>query len=88
MLRRFFAVILVTLVTTPFTAPFSTCDLVADNPLHQSDSLSAAKVAKDMAAIPFSASSDTRVELAASFDPAAPSLVVLIGQARSLVLRL
>jgi hypothetical protein len=57
MLRRVFAVVLIILVATPFTAPFSTYDLAAVDAPHQaSDSISTAKAAQETAATPALAS--------------------------------
>jgi hypothetical protein len=88
MLRKFFAVVLVTLAVSPFTAPFASCDL-AVNALHQSsDGFSTGKLVDESPAIPALASRgvlDQRLELvhvrAAVFFSA-------IGEARPLVLRL
>jgi hypothetical protein len=88
MLRQFFAIVLVALVLAPFTAPFATCDLAFENPLHQADALSGAKVAKDTGAIPSFAISDAPSEPAEQFHLISPSLAGATGQARSLVLRL
>jgi hypothetical protein len=88
MLRQFFAVVLVALVVAPFTAPFATCDLAFENPLHQADPMSGAKVAKDTGAIPAFAISDPPTQRAEQFHPVGPSFAGPIGQARSLVLRL
>ena len=88
MLRQLFAVILVALAVSPFTAPFSTCDLAVVNPLHQGDSLSSAKTVEEAGAIPFLAASDVAVDDTEAFNLAAPSLAIAIGEAHSLVLRL
>jgi hypothetical protein len=57
MLRALFAVILVTLTVSPFTAPFSTCELAVVDAFHPlADSIGAAKVAQSTTAIPSSAS--------------------------------
>ena len=88
MLRRLFAVLLVALAVSPFTAPFSTCDLAVVNPLHQGDSISSAKAAQEMGAIPFFVASSVPGEDAEELNPAAPPLVIAAGDARFLVLRL
>ena len=51
MLSRLIAIVLITLVVSPFTAPFSTCDLAVVNSFHQ-DSISAAKAVQEVTAIP------------------------------------
>jgi hypothetical protein len=88
MLRQLFAVVLIALTVSPFTAPFSTCDLVADNPLHQTDSISNAKLLQDTSAIAICAATDAPVAQAERVQPAAPALAIIAGEARFLVLRL
>jgi hypothetical protein len=85
---RLVALILVALTLSPFTAPFSTCELVADTPIHQAGSISAAKLVHEMSAIPCGAVNHVLVEYVETFHLAAPSLALLTGESRFLVLRL
>ena len=89
MLRQLFAALLIALAVSPFTAPFSTCDLAVVNPFHQdSDVLSGAKVVQDVSVIPRFRASGILLETAEPFNLPSSVPSVLIGEARTLVLRL
>jgi hypothetical protein len=88
-IARASAVVLIVLAASPFTAPFSTCDLAAVNPVHQgSDTLSAAKISQDTTVIAFQPSSlvaDSRAMVLQRFSSAA---TIEVQQTPSFVLRL
>ena len=89
MLRRVFAFVLITLVATPFTAPFSTYDLAAVDATHQaSDSISAAKAVQETAATPALASGGVDVQAIEPYHVRAAVFYSDIGDTRPLVLRL
>jgi hypothetical protein len=90
MLGKLFAIILITLAVSPFTAPFSTCDLTAVVTSHQSsDFMSATKLIQDIAAIPSLGSRSVPVETVEPLHLLRSAVFFSdAGEARSVVLRL
>jgi len=89
MLRRFFAILLITLVASPFTAPFSTCDLSAVDAPHQaSDFVSAAKAVQDTATAPAPAAGGVVIQAVEPFHVWVAVFYSDVSATRPLVLRL
>ncbi|HTL03180.1 MAG TPA: hypothetical protein VL243_13170 [Vicinamibacterales bacterium] len=89
MLYRFFAVLLITLAASPFTAPFSSCDLTAVNASHHaSESVCAAKAVQETTAIPSLVWSGTGIRAMEAPGLRAAVFYSHVNQPRQLVLRL
>jgi hypothetical protein len=89
MLYRFFAVLLITLAASPFTAPFSSCDLTAVDVLHHaSESVSAAKAIQEAPAIPSLGSGSLTIRAIESLHLRAAVFYSQISRPQQLVLRL
>lgn len=89
MLRALFAFVLITLTVSPFTAPFSTCELAIVDGFHPlADPIGVAKMAQSSAAVPSLALRGAPVQIV---EPLYVRFAVFysdIGEARALVLRL
>jgi hypothetical protein len=88
MVRHLLAVFLIALVVSPFTAPFSTCDLAVVNALHPDDAVSAAKTVQATSAIPSRVSNCVIVEQPEELSPRNPAVPTAGAHPLSPVLRL
>ena len=89
MLYRVLALLLITLAASPFTAPFSTCDLtVVDGLHHASESISAAKAVQEESAIPSLGAATVTVRAIETLHLRAAVFYSYVSQPKQLVLRL